>query len=101
MISHMHTQNRLTIYLEEGETFPWMTPTGLISVSMIFFFEHARENQAVKFRGWVIKKDGSRGSIQRETRTNLRNVPYDVLLYAIATVRNIKLEERKHALEGS
>lgn len=101
MYAHVQKTQRFSITLEEGEQFEWETPTGRIMVNYIHFDEHTHERSAVTFRGWAIRsKDGSQGSIQRSGVAGLRDVPQEVLLYAVATLRNIKMEG-KDVLEGS
>lgn len=93
MYAHHHVRRSLTVRLEDpSEMFEWETPTGRIRVQTIIFDEHGHETSAVTFRGWAIKRDGSDGVIQRSCSVSLRDVPSEVILYALATLRNIKME---------
>lgn len=86
MESHVHKEERLTIYLEGDERFRFQTRTGPIQVSRIRFGSGTLAGR-VSVRGWGIKKDGSQAAVQRDGDMPLSDLPREVLEAAIKALR--------------
>jgi hypothetical protein len=99
-----HVRSDLTVRLEEGEQFEWDTPTGKILVSEIHISEgrtYGLRYQA-SVRGFAIRKDGDVGYVHRNGEILLRELPKEVLVQAIAALRNLAIDEEDlDAVEGS
>jgi hypothetical protein len=90
----------LTVRLEtEEERFEWDTPTGKILVREVHISEgriYGLRHQA-SVRGNAIKTNGELGVIDRSGSIELRELPKEVLVQAIAALRNLAIESEEDA----